>query len=71
MKKRRNTAPGFEALDPTFHLRFIVFKSLPSISLFFQQGKDPDKKRKTRKRCKMSHANNGSAIEAIEKIVQG
>ena len=38
---------------------------------FFQQGKDPDKKRKTRKRCKMSHANNGSAIEAIEKIVQG
>ena len=38
---------------------------------FIQQGKDPDKKRKTKRKAKMSHINNGSAIEAIEKIVQG
>ena len=37
---------------------------------FVQQGKDPDKKRKTKRKPKMSHINNGSAIEAIEKIVQ-
>lgn len=33
-------------------------------------GKDPDKKRKMKKRVKMTHQSNGSAIEAIEKIVQ-
>eukprot|EP00088_Acartia_fossae_P003412 TRINITY_DN11429_c0_g1_i6.p1 TRINITY_DN11429_c0_g1~~TRINITY_DN11429_c0_g1_i6.p1 ORF type:complete len:706 (+),score=171.72 TRINITY_DN11429_c0_g1_i6:368-2485(+) len=36
-----------------------------------KQGKDPDKKRRLkRKSTKMSHTNNSSAIEAIEKIVQ-
>ncbi|XP_023337496.1 transcription factor IIIB 90 kDa subunit isoform X2 [Eurytemora carolleeae] len=33
-------------------------------------GKDPDKKRKMKKKIKMNHQSNGSAIEAIEKIVQ-
>jgi len=34
-------------------------------------GKDPDKKKKTRKKTvKSNHQTNGSAIEAIEKIVQ-
>jgi len=35
-----------------------------------KQGKDPDKKKRVKRKAKMSHANNGSAIEAIEKIVQ-
>jgi len=36
-----------------------------------KQGKDPDKKKRVVKRkARMNHANNGSAIEAIEKIVQ-
>ena len=50
-----------------------LHKKTPINCIFFQAGKDPDKllKRKMRRKLKASNSqSNGSALEAIEKIVQ-